>query len=132
MMSFMVSHLSLRVGFNRDELLVEVIVKLYVFFLKTLSGNYNSKMKNSINDQSEKFSENSRNPKTENNEIFLQNLAKEKVKNLKNESDAESPGEESRLLSGKLSQYMQVNVNTNQRYKIELNLSDLGTPFSRF
>ena len=65
-------------------------------------------MKKSMNDESEKFSENSRNPKTENNEIFLQNLAKEKVKNLKNESDAESPGEESRLLSGKLSQYMQV------------------------
>ena len=103
----MVSHLSLRVGFNRDELLVEVIVKSY-FSSKTLSGNYNSKMKNSMNAQSEKFSENSRKPKTENNEIFLQNLPKEKVKNLKNESDAESPGEESRLLSGKLSQYMQV------------------------
>ena len=76
--------------------------------MKTLSGNYNSKMKNSMNDQSEKFSENSRKPKTENNEIFLHNFSKEKVKNLKNESEAESPEEESRLLSGKLSQYMQV------------------------
>ena len=65
-------------------------------------------MKNSMNDQNEKFSENSRKLKTKNNEIFLQNFVKEKAKNLKNESGDESPEEESRLLSGKLSQYMQV------------------------
>ena len=59
-------------------------------------------MKNSVNDQSEKFSETSRKAKIENNEIFLQNFAKEKVKYCKNESDGELPGEESRLLSGKV------------------------------
>ena len=57
-----------------------------------------------MSDKREKFSPNSRNPKISNNEIFLQNFEKEKLKNLENESDGESPGEESRLLSGKLSQ----------------------------
>ena len=61
-------------------------------------------MKNSVNGKREKNSPTSRNPKIPNNEIFLQNFEKEKLKNFKNESDGESPGEESRLLSGKLSQ----------------------------
>ena len=58
-------------------------------------------MKNSVKGKREKFSPTSRNLKIPNNEIFLQNLEKEKFKNLENESDGESPGEESRLLSGK-------------------------------
>ena len=58
-------------------------------------------MKNSVNGKREKISHTSRNPKIPNNEIFLQNFEKEKFENLKNESDGESPGEESRLLSGK-------------------------------
>ena len=58
-------------------------------------------MKNSVNGKREKISPTSRNPKIPNNEIFLQNFEKEKFENLKNDSDGVSPGEESRLLSGK-------------------------------
>ena len=59
-------------------------------------------MKNSVNDQRERFSSTSRKTKTENNEIFLKNFAEEKIKKFKDESEGESPGEESRLLSGKV------------------------------
>ena len=86
-------------------------------------------MKNSVEGKREKISPISRNPKILNNEIFLQNFEKEKFENLENESDGESPGEESRLLSGKSIHACTVNANTDLRYKIELNLSDLGTPF---
>ena len=58
-------------------------------------------MKNSVKGKRENFSPTSRNPKIPNNEIFLQNFEKEKFQNLENESDGESPGEESLLLSGK-------------------------------
>ena len=59
-------------------------------------------MKNSVNEERERFSSTSRKTKTENNEIFLKNFAEEKIKKIKDESEGESPGEESRLLSGKV------------------------------
>ena len=59
-------------------------------------------MKNSVNEERERFSSTSRKTKTENNEIFLKNFAEEKIKKIKDESESESPGEESRLLSGKV------------------------------